>query len=265
MTALLFAVLLGAVPADSGGARLLSPSYRATALSLPSGGPLGGLAVSREGLALVAMDGGVAVAGTRGWLIEPRKAPVLALAAGSDGRLVALRRWSDGRLRVIQESADAADTLAILPDGNYQIAIAGPRAAWVWGRARSGTWAVWRCEGGRAERILGSPSIALTALAPMGEGAALVAVGPVLAVLRAGAPPLRLATLQYPAAGLAVASDGSVLIASATGLFRLAGGGTLRAIALGLTGPIQTLGSSVFVLDRTHRTVVRLVPSTILH
>jgi hypothetical protein len=251
--------LAGGPAAAQGAAPLVAPGWEAVPFAVSGTTPLTGFAVDPGGFALVPLDGGVALAGLDGWLVEPRVPAVEAVASSPRGTLIFAQRTRDGGVAVRRAGASAG-RLGVLPDGTYQLDADGESGAWAWGREAAGAWGVWHLAGGAAPtRVYGGAAPAM-AVAPLGQGSAVMAVGNQLLLVRRGAAPQQIARLRDPIEGLAPGPGESLYLSTGDGLYHLVAPGVLVALSGGIHGPVQVNGDAVYVLDRARRSVVRLRP-----
>lgn len=256
------ALALAAMPAAAaaqGSAPLVAPGWEAVPLVVSGTTPLTGFAVDPGGFALVPLDGGVALAGVDGWLVEPRVPAVEAVATTPGGTLIFTQRTRDGGVAVRRGGA-LAGRLGVLPEGTYQLDADGETGAWAWGREAAGAWGVWHMAGGAAPTRLYGGAAPAMAVASLGQGSAVMAVGNQLLLVRRGAAPQQLARLRDPIDGLAAGPGKSLYLSTGDGIYHLVAAGVLVPLSGGIHGPVHVNGDAVYVLDRARRAVVRLRP-----
>jgi hypothetical protein len=154
--------------------------------------------VTAPGFVLVPISSGVFVAGWRGWLIPPSEQPVESVAAR--GKALYLLRQQHQQVVLVQRAQPFSQTpdveLAMLPAGAYHLAAVGDGSLWLWGKQADGTWIVAQ-HGDRLQRVYAS-KLPVTAVAPVGEEAVVIAVGRVVMLLRRGYQPAPvLVTQEY--------------------------------------------------------------------
>lgn len=248
-------------PASSAAPIHLSPAYRATCHALPAAVQPNTFGVARSGEVLVPVRGGIAIAGWNGWLVEPQRHRVEGITVDPEGSLMLLRSAHSGTGLVVirQVLQGRTDTLGYLPDGVYRGLADRPGILLVWGRTAAGPWGLWRFAIGKpSRRLLNSADAAIGAAASAGPVAVMVALGPALLLLKAGGQTSRIATLAYPADGLALLADGSVALSGSSGVYRLGPDGRVYAIATGIRGPLVKAGNSFYVLSNGSGCVIQL-------
>ena len=225
----------------------------------------GDFAACRLGTVLVPVDGGIEMAGWHTWLVHPAHPAITSIACDSKGALY----WiAGGKIFVAAGPLKAGSTplrVALKSQAAHVFplrvsplhVITAPSALWVWGRASAG-WALLHID--LAQGIVRSfaAKTTISAVATAGPNAVVVGLGNNVEIWPTNGMRRRLLHLQAPIDGLAVTSSGSLFVSTLRGIAYVDPSGGVRAVTLGIHGPLQMSGNVLYVLDSANSIVYRL-------
>ena len=231
----------------------INAAYLPTPLGYPAGKATDFTACN--GVVLVCVNGGVALAGLDGWAVDPvaNGLSSVACAGTHDG-------WGLRGVEVVRMPADNKSpwtVVAKLPAGRYQLVDTGAEEPIVWGQVDATQhWIVARVSGAKGV-VMFEDARAIGAVAPAGHGALLVAVDKqLLRVDAKGAHPL--STLDSAPDGLAVGDDGAIFASLPGGVVRMTRE-SVKPVAIGMHGPLRIERDSIYFLLADRNAVMRLL------
>lgn len=233
--------------------------YEVLSHPFPAATPPASFAVTKTGMVLVPMAGGVYVAGWRGWLIEPQSPPVIAVAAVDDGMILATATDSEVVLARWHAGAPAVP-FGTLPAGMYQLTTTPQGALWISGREATGAWALYFAPKGAGPQRIAELPVPIMSVASANESGAVLAVGNDLLLVRRSQETVRLARTKDPIEGVAVEARGTVVFTTRLGMYRLDAPGHVNVLATGLHGPLIIRGNRIYVMRHDRKDVLALTP-----
>lgn len=255
------AALAGPAAPAASGPTGVSRGYSVLRLDYPRpSASVGGFAVCPPGLVYVAVDGGLALSGIKGWVRERGNRPVKSVACDGEGRLYLLHE--DGQLvrASTVKGKQRSEVIAKLPAGSYELAVAGKEPVWIWGETVAREGHLWRWDAAQGLRVVWSGQSRVNGAAPAGRDAVVSCTGRTVILWRNGRPPTVLTSLQRDCDGVAVSPAGEVFVSNGRGVLKLGAKGEPSLVALGMHGSLRWASGRLHVLSKEAGAVFALHP-----
>lgn len=223
---------------------------------------LTGFSVLTEQMILLPYKGGVFMPGQQLWYYPPARNQIIYSAspckADQSLYMVAQARNQHQVIRLSKNAKgqEEFEQMITLPKGLFTIFPVDAERFYMWGYW-SGHYALWQQRGSRADTLLSSAK-AITAVAPVGDGACFLAHERQVILLQNAQAPQRITHFDSVIDGLAIASDGSLFVSCQQGIVRIRDRKHTDLITKDFHGYLQWYGRSLYVLDQPRHRVVQV-------
>jgi hypothetical protein len=232
-------------------------SFRQIDLSFPATkGPPTGFTVCDGGATLVAVGGGVALAGWNGWVLEPGQAPTTDVSC-SRGAAYVLK----GRSLLRSDLHQQPRLVASLQGDALHLASSRDGGVWIWGKLNPDTSIIHHFDGEALREIYRGPTEVL-AVATAGQDSVVSVLGRSIVLWQRGMNPSVIANLDADVDGLVMAPDGSLIVSLEQGIVRIDAAGKTHPLTFGIHGQLVMRSWTLYVLWVAQSRVVRLRPAT---